>query len=76
MGSTAEKEVDSALLDVLNAILLAHGNGPDCRLSIAKAYYVGRQRRNVVLEELPDRIVVRFERPSAEEKAHGNTKPD
>ena len=50
-----------ALLDVLAAILLAKGDGRDKRLAIAHVYYTGRQRRPVVVEDLGNRLVVRFE---------------
>ena len=48
------------LLTVLNAILLAYGEGPDKRLAIANAYYNGHQRREVDIINHGDRIIVRL----------------
>jgi len=50
-----------ALLDVLAAVLYARGEGPDHRLAVAHVHYRGRKRRPVVLEDLGNRLVIRFE---------------
>lgn len=50
-----------ALLDVLNAVLLAHGQAPDGRLAVAHVYYKGRQRHPVIVESIDDRIVIRLD---------------
>lgn len=55
------KERHDALLTVLNAVLLAKGDGPDRRLAIGDAYYAGQPRRNVVVEHFPGRIIVYLE---------------
>lgn len=55
-----------ALLTVLNAILLAKGDGPQHRLAVANVFYEGVPRRNVAVEQVADRIVVYLE-PSKEE---------
>lgn len=49
---------NNALLDVLNAILLAHGQGPEKRLAVSNVYYKGQPRRQIAMEQLGDRFVV------------------
>lgn len=50
-----------ALLNVVNAILLAKGDGPQHRLGIANVFYEGQRQRQVAVEALGDRIVVYLE---------------
>lgn len=50
-----------ALLVVVDAILLAYGQGPQHRLAVADAFYVGRPRQNVAVESLHDRVIVYLE---------------
>lgn len=52
-------ERHDALLTVLNAILLAYGNGPDGRLRVVD-HYVGQPRRDVSVEPVADGILVRL----------------
>lgn len=59
-----------ALLSVLNAILLAYGQGPQGRVAVARSVYEGRRRRNVAVESLGDRIVVYLEPVIEEEQSH------
>jgi len=56
----AWREKHDALLTVLNAVLLAHGSGPDGRLRVVD-HYTGRPRRNVAVEPVSDGILVYLE---------------
>lgn len=57
-AAMALSDKNNALLDVLNAILLAHGQGPEKRLAVANVHYKGQPRRQVAMEQLGDRFVV------------------
>ena len=50
-----------ALLDIVNAMCRAHGSGDQFRVAVADAHYMGKIRRNVAVERLPDRIIVYLE---------------
>lgn len=50
---------NTALHDVLQAILLANGG----RMAVADAYYVGHARQNIALEHIDRRIIVYLEPP-------------
>jgi len=41
------------LLDILNAVLLAYGEGPDRRLAVAREYTIGQLRRQIGVKGLP-----------------------
>lgn len=51
----------TALLDVMNAVLYAYGQGDQHRLAVAHKILRGMPRRNVAVEELDDRIVIYLE---------------
>lgn len=56
------KERHDALLTVLNAILLAYGDGPEKRIVVTNAY-VGQPRRGVATEPIgTDRFIVYLEK--------------
>lgn len=51
-ASVPWRERHDALLAVLNALLLAHGQGPNSVMVVSGAY-VGKPRRNVLTEPRP-----------------------
>ena len=64
-GAHAEAErwrqKHDAVLTIVNAILLAYGDGEQHRMAIASSVFTGKPRRNVAVESLGDRIVVYLE---------------
>lgn len=66
------KAKHDALLDVLNAILLAHGSGEERRLVVGGGY-VGQARREVAVERVPGILegsLVVYLAPSSKEDTH------
>lgn len=64
-GATLSKRIHDAgqhdaLLDILNGILNAKGDGPQKRLAIGKPYF-DAPRRTVAVEATGDRVVVYLE---------------
>jgi hypothetical protein len=54
-AEAAERQRD-ALMDILNAIVLSQGGG----LTVTDEYTFGQPRRQIQVERLPGRMVVRF----------------
>lgn len=50
-----------SILDVMNAVLLAYGEGPQHRLAVSNRYYLNQKRRELAMEALGDRFVLYLE---------------
>lgn len=74
-GVTAElartKAKMDSLLDVINAVCLAYGNGPECRIAVSNAY-VGKRRREVIIEAMRGERFIVYLAPVTQEEPDGD----
>lgn len=68
--AVAWKRRHDALLDVLNAILLAYGQGDERRLPVSNAYH-GMPRRPIITEPLRGDAFIVYLGPSPQEDRDG-----